>query len=124
MLDKHNFASDQLDCYSLKQLQHDQYKQEYDLASKDYESVTGSFAELHVLYNELKKVSAHIQGSEDELLRELKAQDHNLHVWNNRCKFYTIARYSRLSLVRIRIRRHIGSGVQSLIPLAYTNARK
>ena len=84
VLEKHSLASEQLDSYSLKQLQHDQYKREYDLASKDYEAVTGSFAELHAQYNDLKKVSGHIQGSEDELLRELKAQEHNLHVWNNR----------------------------------------
>ena len=84
VLDKHFIATEQLDNYSLKQLQYDQYKREYDMASKDYEAITGSFAELHAQYNDLKKVSAQIQGSEDELLRELKAQEHNFHVWNNR----------------------------------------
>ena len=73
-----------MDKYTLKRLEHDQYKREYDMASRDYEAVTSSFAELHAQYNELKKVSEHIQGIEDGLLRELKSQEHNLHIWNNR----------------------------------------
>ena len=73
-----------MDTYTLKRLEHDQYKREYDLASRDYEAVTSSFAELHAQYNDLKRVSGNIQGTEDDLLRELKSQEHNLHTWNLR----------------------------------------
>ena len=84
ILDKRSHASELIDRFALKQLEHDQYKREFDTASKDYEAVTGSFAELHAQYNELKGVSSQIQGIEDNLLRELKLQEHNLHVWNSR----------------------------------------
>ncbi|KAI6648932.1 hypothetical protein LOD99_7005 [Oopsacas minuta] len=86
VLEKHSKALVQIDNFSLKRLEHDQYKREYDVASKDYEAVMGSFAELHAQYNELKKVSGQIQSVEDDLMRELKNQEHNLHIWNNRYK--------------------------------------
>lgn len=81
---KHSDNENLIDQYDLKksELEHNQHLR--DLATRDYETVTASFAELHSQYNDLKNISTELQETENIYLKEIKAREYNKQQWTQR----------------------------------------